>query len=409
MTLAVQRFPARRTLGAAELADMVRPGPGDQQLAFGDDRIIGFFAAVSQLLLRSSITRRHPELAALGFFLRRPELRRRLAAIADEPARRHVPRGLVCHFPPGNVPALFAYSWALSAVAGNANVVRLPTRHRPLTEALLDVLAEALPDAPPVVGRTQRLLQFGHHEAVTATLSAACDLRVLWGGDEAVAEIRQHPLMPRARDVTFPDRISFAVISANGWLMATPAIRAQVIRRFFADSYTYDQAACASPLTVHWVGEPGPARRAQSEFVAALADLVRERGPRLDPGTVLDKYVHAYGLAVTGNAVQVRFLSNALTTVDMATPGGMLQNWAGPGVFAFSIVPALRALVPVIGPRHQTITHFGFTERDLASFADELLGRGVDRLIPIGEALVFDNVWDGYDLLREFSRVMTVR
>jgi hypothetical protein len=31
-------------------------------------------------------------------------------------------------------------------------------------------------------------------------------------------------------------------------------------------------------------------------------------------------------------------------------------------------------------------------------------GRGVDRIVPFGEALTFGRFWDGYDLLAELTR-----
>ncbi|HET9516299.1 MAG TPA: gamma-glutamyl phosphate reductase, partial [Actinoplanes sp.] len=37
-----------------------------------------------------------------------------------------------------------------------------------------------------------------------------------------------------------------------------------------------------------------------------------------------------------------------------------------------------------------------------------LAGRGIDRVVPFGSALSFAAVWDGYDLLSEFSRITTV-
>jgi hypothetical protein len=41
--------------------------------------------------------------------------------------------------------------------------------------------------------------------------------------------------------------------------------------------------------------------------------------------------------------------------------------------------------------------------------AAELSGRGVDRIVPFGSALTFSAIWDGYDLLAEFSRLVTVQ
>ena len=31
-------------------------------------------------------------------------------------------------------------------------------------------------------------------------------------------------------------------------------------------------------------------------------------------------------------------------------------------------------------------------------------GRGIDRLVPVGQALSFHRFWDGYDLIRELVR-----
>jgi len=36
-------------------------------------------------------------------------------------------------------------------------------------------------------------------------------------------------------------------------------------------------------------------------------------------------------------------------------------------------------------------------------------GRGIDRVVPFGQALSFASVWDGYDLLTEFTRLTTLR
>jgi len=33
---------------------------------------------------------------------------------------------------------------------------------------------------------------------------------------------------------------------------------------------------------------------------------------------------------------------------------------------------------------------------------------GVDRVVPIGQALSFSNIWDGHDLLREFCREIEI-
>ena len=66
------------------------------------------------------------------------------------------------------------------------------------------------------------MVGYERDDSVTAALSLACDLRVIWGGDRSVTDIRRHPLAPLARDLAFPDRSSFAAVSVPAWHEATP-------------------------------------------------------------------------------------------------------------------------------------------------------------------------------------------
>lgn len=57
----------------------------------------------------------------------------------------------------------------------------------------------------------------------------------------------------------------------------------------------------------------------------------------------------------------------------------------------------------------QTITHFGFGEEELHRLAGALVGRGGYRIVPVGEALNFEQIWDGVDLFRHATRVIVCR
>jgi hypothetical protein len=82
---------------------------------------------------------------------------------------------------------------------------------------------------------------------------------------------------------------------------------------------------------------------------------------------------------------------------------------AGGGVVYDVRVPALAAAHRLVGPRDQTLVHFGVPTAELEDFARAVNGRGLDRLVPVGEALAFDVVWDGVDLLAAFTKIVSVR
>ncbi len=403
------RFPAGPATDVEDLLAQVDTPP-DRRLEVGDGRIVNFLARFARRLLAPAVARRHPELASLGYFLRPAELSRAAQRMRDGggPDTFVFPRGRVFHVPPANVDTIFVYSWALSALAGNANVVRVSARGAAAAGAVLDALDATLADADPVVGQTQRMVTYGREDEITAALSAWCDLRVIWGGDRAVAQIRRHPLGPSARDLTFPDRTSFAAVSVPGWRAADPAARRAAVTGFANDAYWFDQAACASPRAVFLVGDPDRADQVREEFLADLLEVVVARGWQVDAAMAVEKRVTAYGLAATGAASALGFADNAVTSIALVDAQAVPRRWLGAGAFPFATVDDLAALVPVIVRKDQTFSHFGFTRDELAAFAAALGGRGIDRIVPFGSALSFAPVWDGYDLLRDFTRLTTL-
>jgi hypothetical protein len=45
--------------------------------------------------------------------------------------------------------------------------------------------------------------------------------------------------------------------------------------------------------------------------------------------------------------------------------------------------------------------YFGLSKDELDELATLSFGRGIDRIVPIGAALNFDYIWDGYNLFDE--------
>lgn len=81
---------------------------------------------------------------------------------------------------------------------------------------------------------------------------------------------RKSPLSPRATEVTFADRYSFAVIDADAYLKADND--AAIARDFYNDTYLSDQNACTSPRLVVWVGaQKDEAKRRFWDALHALA------------------------------------------------------------------------------------------------------------------------------------------
>ncbi|GAA0716841.1 gamma-glutamyl phosphate reductase [Dactylosporangium roseum] len=411
MTAVEPRFPAGAPVSGVErLLAEVSQEPDGGRLAVGDERVREFLIAFSRRLLKPDLARRHPELGSLGFFLRKGELARAVERLGDGVGgRRRAPRGLVVHFPPANVDTIFVYSWALSALAGNHNIVRISSRSAGAAQTVLEALNDVLADAHPAITQTQRMVAYDRDDAVTGALMGACDLRVLWGGDQSVNLLRRHPVRPLTRDLAFPDRSSFAAISVPGWQAATPARRRAAADGFANDLYWFDQAACSSPRDLFWVGDAAAAEEARAEFATLLGEVVARRGWAVDAAMAVEKRVATYGLAATGAATRVAFAGNAVAHVELGGLDEVQRHWLGAGTICHVTIGSLAELAPVIRRKDQTLSQFGFTMSELDDFVTTLAGRGIDRIVPLGQALTFAGVWDGLDLLHEFTRIITIQ
>jgi hypothetical protein len=56
----------------------------------------------------------------------------------------------------------------------------------------------------------------------------------------------------------------------------------------------------------------------------------------------------------------------------------------------------------------QTLGYFGYTTDEMAQMVKRLSTDGIDRVVPIGQALNFDTFWDGYDLIRMLTRTVVI-
>ena len=63
----------------------------------------------------------------------------------------------------------------------------------------------------------------------------------------------------------------------------------------------------------------------------------------------------------------------------------------------------------IVNNKYQTLTYFGINKMALKDFVLENSLLGIDRIVPIGQAMDMGVIWDGYDLVRSLSRVIEVK
>jgi hypothetical protein len=382
------------------------------------DDLIGLLDAAARTWTRPehplcSFLRRH-RLGFLPLWMRRSNLealsarslRGRIEALdqfvrlgdSDPMYVRAQPRGLVVHWLAGNVPVLGMLSLVQALLCKNANLLKLSRASAGLLPHLLSGLLDVayvnrrgqtlggrlLTDAVAVVYADRS------DDAAARELSLAADVRVIWGGKEAVEAIGSLPRRHTAEDVVFGPKTSLAVVGAERLGDAEGARR--VAAALAADASALDQQGCNSPHTV-FVERGGAVTPAA--FAKLLADAMQAEHRRstleeIDPAATMNVLGVRAEYAMRGDAYGSRGMG--WTVVFSEDDAGLAQPCFQRTLFVRGVDDVF-AVVPLCSRQTQTA---GLAVDDRRRrLADALTARGVERCPPVGAMRLYEAPWDG--------------
>ncbi|MEC2077301.1 acyl-CoA reductase [Metabacillus fastidiosus] len=369
--------------------------------------VLLFIQVLSKKLLRF---RNYPELVALGYWLRKTHMYEIQESWKKQTKDKFIkPRGTVFHLAPSNVDTIFVYSWILSLLAGNRNIIRLSAKEQLETNQLLALVIDLLKDDNHVtVAERTLLFTYRHDDELTAYLSAHCHTRVVWGGDKTINAIRNIPLATMANELVFPDRFSLAIMNSEAILKANQEEKKHLLEQFYNDSFWFDQMACSSPRLVVWTGQDESIQSVQKDFWTLFNQIVQQKEYELMAAVQVQKFTTGLWLATEKEAKNVmRDVSYSRIFFDRV-PVELRERHCGGGLFYECTASSLNDVSSVITDKDQTITYFGYEREELETFAALVITRGIDRIVPVGQALNFDGIWDGQSFLQSFTREVVI-
>ena len=371
-----------------------------------DNSVLEFFNDLSKRLIKE---REYPEVATFGFWCRKASLLKEKENYNDLDAR--LGRGVVFHSTPSNVPVNFAYSFAAGLLAGNANIVRLPGKDFEQVTIIVEAIRELLSGEHKLLKPYLNFIKYPPDKKLHVKYSSLCDVRIIWGGDETIKEIREAPLKPKATELTFADRYSIAVINADEYLKAND--KPKIAQDFYNDTYLSDQNACTSPRIVFWLGACREAAKEKFwESVGALAREKYELAPVQAVGKLNAFYKAAAGLNTTQEPSMCTLINagdNYVTRIKVKKADENLMQYKYNSGFFFEMdIDVLTDILPICADRLQTLTYYGISQEDIINFISKYKPKGIDRAVPMGKSMDFALTWDGYDLIRELSRKVSV-
>lgn len=383
-------------VGTPETIEAMRSVPA--MVPFSD-KAVTFLNAVSAKLLKTG--KAYSDVITFAFWCRKAALLTEKAKY--ETGELRLGRGIAFHSTPSNVPVNCAFSFAAGLLAGNPNIVRLPAKPYAQVDLICAAVKEVL-DEQPEMKPYVVFVKFPPVQEICDYFSGICATRVVWGGDMTIAEMRKSPLPPRAKEITFADRHSILVLNADAVLKTENIDR--LAQDFYNDTFFSDQNACTSPRIIVWTGKDKQA--AKDKFWTAVHKLVAEKYT-LSPVQAVGKLAALYRAAAQKKVRLKPHRDNFIYRIKIDELTADLPDLKYNSGFFFEYdAESLNEIAPVCTNKCQTMTYYGLDTNDIAAFIRSAAPQGVDRAVPMGKSMDFTLVWDGYDLIRDLSRIVKV-
>lgn len=314
------------------------------------------------------------------------------------------PVGVVGHWPAGNVEIQPILSMTCALLGGNAALVRIPGNLFDLTRRLMEKLAQS--DSNKILTRRIYLAAFDHdRKDLQEAMARAVDGAMIWGGQEAVLQIRALPFPHWARVAVFGPRISVAAMDAGAW--GNPDEQETWCRRIARDVWQFEQQACSSPQVLFL--EKG-AGQSTTPFLSVLRhafEIENKAHPRQTiPAILTSEICRARASWLLQDPVHQAIFPNAPDwTLLLGAGSDIPEPIQGKTLTVLEVDNLLEPVLKFDG-NVQTLG-LGMAdpekEKELASVAAK---KGVDRIVKLGRMHVFVPPWDGMDLIRPMVRMV---
>ncbi len=367
-----------------------------------NDLVVDFLNQISLFIAKNQAINEYTDLKTFGFWCRK----RNIIKLAESYNKKNtmIGRGVVLHITPSNVALNFAYSLAFGLIAGNSNIVRLPSRKFNQVTILCEIIKSVLKLQPfNKLSKFICLIQYKKEDQISAELSKNVNARMIWGGDATIKQFKKYPTLPRCVDIMFSNRYSLCMIDCKSLEKLKQKEMLTLVNKFFNDSYLMDQQGCSSPHLVIWVGKKNS--RLKDKFWEVLNDFV-SKNYEADISVTNEKIIDITLNAITSEMkYNVIFKNFKLVRNIINEDFKKVEKLKGKfGTFSEITLKSIDQIIPLISNNIQTISYFGIDKDQIRNIIINNGLMGVDRIVPIGRAFDMSPFWDGFDIIQSLSR-----
>lgn len=379
-----------------------------------DDLVCDFLNELSYELIHDKKAKQFSDIITFAFWARKANIQKKKKDFySTSNGDYYLGRGIVFHIAPSNVPINFMYSYAFGLLAGNTNIIRIPEKTFPQIECLCEVLNKVLSMKKyRKIFDMTKIVRYGHVKEINDEFSAQCNVRVIWGGDQTIAEIRKSLLPPRSIDITFADRYSFGILSCKALLEISEEELNKLAKAFYNDTYLMDQNACSSPYLICWQKDGLSEKKIEHvkrRFWLEVASVATDYD--LTDLKISQKLTMLYEKIMScDNINTVMQFGNIVYVVQLnQVEKKDLPNLKGRfGFFYEYDFNDYQELSFLSDERVQTCAYYGIACKEVITYIVKNGFLGIDRIVPFGRTLDIDTQWDGYDLIIQMSRKIEI-
>ena len=320
-------------------------------------------------------------------------------------------RGLVCHWMAGNVQILGLFALVQCIMTKNVNLLKVSSHDDGVFASLLSAfegLEYTTPEGYSIKGddllKTMGVIYFSRNAVkLGEQMSRNADVRIAWGGREAVETVAGYPSKYDCETVIFGPKLSFAVVSKE--MLADEQAAKKLARRVSVDVSVFDQTGCASAhnLFIEKGGVVSPER-----FCEILNESMGKTEIQIPKPTMSPEQVSAvHSIRGVYDFCGLSLGSETMSYFILMDDHDELHKPVYSRVLFVHAVDSIMQSIKHITEDIQTIG-VEATQEQTIDYAEAATQNGAMRFPQIGRMLNFEMPWDGIALIDRLVKWNTV-
>jgi hypothetical protein len=319
------------------------------------------------------------------------------------------PQGLVAMWMAGNVATLPMFSLVPALLAKNVCLVKLAYPEPEGTDQLLSVLADS--KAGDIKGtdllNAVAVVWFDYHnQTLNEQMSLAADVKIVWGGADAIKAITALPRREHCSEIIFGPKYSIGLIDRKK-IESDPKKLDESVAAFVRDISIFDQRACSAPQTIFIERNSRLSLREVGELFAKHLKKLPPK-PGLDPYTTMQIVNIRAAWAMDESKDVIASADGANWTVCLDREISLKQAVQSRTIF-LTEVESWRQVIALLSPKVQTAGVAFSDLEETMSFAAAATGAGVARCVRPGLMNNHESPWDGKLLINQLVRWVTLK